>query len=146
MSELFILQNHDKLFLGRQKEWLDGRDPASLFKTPHKDEAVNQVFEISSKDYTQRIKVVSCKVNEKGLPIIDAELLGDAQPASAPLFASEAPEEASEADESALREDAASDADDLVEDIVSGAEDSAEEDLLHESDEAEAEGNQPSLL
>lgn len=86
MSELFILQNHDKLFLGRQKEWLDGSDPASLFKTPHKDEAVNQVFEISSKDYTQRIKVVSCKANEKGLPVIEPALLPNDAPTSAPLF------------------------------------------------------------
>ena len=86
MSELFILQNHDKLFLGRQKEWLDGSDPASLFKTPHKDEAVNQVFEISSKDYTQRIKVVSCKANDKGLPVIEHALLPNDAPTSAPLF------------------------------------------------------------
>jgi hypothetical protein len=80
MSELFILQNQDKLFLGRQKEWLDGRDSGSLFKTPYKDEAVNQMFEVSSKDYTQRIKILGCAVSEKGLPVIDAELMPPPQP------------------------------------------------------------------
>lgn len=75
MSEFFILQNQAKLFLGKQKDWLDGRDPGSLFKTPHKDEAINQMVEISSKDYTQRIKVISCEVNEKGVPILAEELL-----------------------------------------------------------------------
>ena len=137
MSELFILQNHDKLFLGRQKEWLDGRDPASLFKTPHKDEAVNQVFEISSKDYTQRIKVVSCKVNEKGLPVIGPELLPDAQPTSASLFAEEAvtDEPTVDVDEFAADDE---DAADIKLD--------AESDQANESDETETGDNQQPLL
>lgn len=80
MSELFILQNQDKLFLGRQNNWLDGRDLAALYKTVHKDEAINQMFEASSKDYRQRIKVLSCNANEKGLPIIDAELMPEPLP------------------------------------------------------------------
>lgn|SRR5690606_26563981 len=75
MSDVFILQNQDNLLLGKNKEWLDGRDPGGLFKTLHKDEAINQMVESSSKDYTQRIKVLCCSVNEKGLPVIDAELL-----------------------------------------------------------------------
>lgn len=80
MSELFILQNQDKLFFGKQKDWLDGRDPGSLYKTPHKDEAINQLVEVSSKDYTQRIKVLACAANDKGLPAIDEELLPPPQP------------------------------------------------------------------
>ena len=80
MSELFILQNQDKLFLGRQNNWLDGRDLAALFKTAHKDEALNQMVEASAKDYKQRIKVLSCSPNEKGLPLIDPELLPEPLP------------------------------------------------------------------
>ena len=139
MSELFILQNHDNLFLGRQKEWLDGRDPAGLFKTPHKDEAVNQVFEISSKDYTQRIKVVSCKANEKGLPVIEPELLpdADAQPTSAPLFAEEA-----------VTDEATGDVEDFAADDEDAADIKldAELDQSNESDETETGDNQQPLL
>ena len=80
MSELFILQNQDKLFLGRQNNWLDGRDLAALYKTVHKDEAINQMFEASSKDYRQRIKVLSCSANEKGLPLIDPEIMPEPLP------------------------------------------------------------------
>lgn len=94
MSEIFILQNQDKQLLGKQKDWLDGRDPGSLFKTAYKDEAINQMVEISAKDYTQRIKVLSCPVNEKGFPVIAEELLPPPQPRapkkSAPLFEQEA--------------------------------------------------------
>ena len=138
MSEFFILQNHEKRFLGRQKEWLDGSDPASLYKTPHKDEAVNQVFEISSKDYTQRIKVVSCKVNEKGLPVIEPEWTGDAQPASASLFTDEAPIPADA--------DADADADDFAAEDITVSADSFLEDDQPEPNEPDIGSNQQSLL
>ncbi len=99
MSELFILQNQDKLFLGRQNNWLDGRDLAAVFKTVHKDEAINQMFEASSKDYRQRIKVLSCSANEKGLPIIDPEIMPEPLPkAGKDLF--ETLEQGEAADES----------------------------------------------
>lgn len=95
MSELFILQNQDKLFLGRQNNWLDGRDLAALYKTAHKDEAINQMFEASSKDYKQRIKVLSCSANEKGLPLIAPELMPEPLPkAGKDLFETLEPETA----------------------------------------------------
>lgn len=75
MNQTFILQNQDKLFFGKNKEWVDGYDANSLFKTEHKDEAVNQMVEISSKDYTQRVKVIACNLDEKGLPLIDIEIM-----------------------------------------------------------------------
>lgn len=75
MSQTFILQNQDKLFFGKSKEWVDGYDANAVFKTPHKDEAVNQMFEITSKDYKQRVKVIACELDEKALPIIDSEIM-----------------------------------------------------------------------
>lgn len=80
MSELFILQNQDKLFLGKQNNWVDGRDLNALFRTSHKDEAINQMFEAGSKDYKQRIKVISCPANDKGLPSIDPAIMPDPLP------------------------------------------------------------------
>ncbi len=80
MSDVFILQNQANQFLGKQKDWLDGRDPGSLFRTPHKDEAINQMVESSARDYTQRIRVLSCPLNEKGLPQIDEALLPPPMP------------------------------------------------------------------
>lgn len=69
MAEVFILQNQHQHYLSKQNLWLDGRDPGALFKTLHKDEAINQMVEVSSKDYTQRIKILVVEQNEKGLPI-----------------------------------------------------------------------------
>lgn len=83
----YLLQNQDGYFLGKNLEWLDGREPGPLFKTRHKDEAVNQAFEASSRDYTQRIHPVPCPTNSRGLPVIDPQILpprlSDQAPATA---------------------------------------------------------------
>lgn len=75
MTQTFILQNQDNHFFGKNKEWLDGYDANSLYKTVHKDEAINQMVEISSKDYKQRVKIIACDLDEKGLPIIDIAIM-----------------------------------------------------------------------
>ena len=105
MNQTFILQNHDKLFFGKNKEWVDGYDANAVYKTPHKDEAVNQMFEITSKDYKQRVKVISCDLNEKALPIIESDIMPAPLPkapkqpkAGTDLFA-EAETETAEADD-----------------------------------------------
>lgn len=75
MTTVYILQNQNKLILNKQREWTDGRELNSLYRTPHKDEAINQKVEVNSKDYTQRISLLECELNEKSQPIIDSELL-----------------------------------------------------------------------
>ncbi|WP_111641569.1 hypothetical protein [Marinimicrobium alkaliphilum] len=77
MTSVYILQNQDQQFLSKQREWLDGRDAGLLYKTPHKDEAINLMVEVSAKDYTQRIRLLACRTNDKGLPIIEPETLTD---------------------------------------------------------------------
>lgn len=70
MAEVFILQNQHQQYLSKQNLWLDGRDPGALFKSLHKDEAINQMVEVNAKDYTQRIKIIAVEQSEKGLPIV----------------------------------------------------------------------------
>ncbi len=74
-NQVYILQNQDKLFLSKQREWVDGRDLQVIFKTKHKDEALNQSFEATSKDYSLRIQLVSCPSKPNGLPEIDPDIL-----------------------------------------------------------------------
>ncbi len=71
MSCVFLLQNQHQQLLSRQGEWVDGREAGSLFRTPHRDEAVNQMIEVNAKDYTLRIKVLECELNERGLPLLN---------------------------------------------------------------------------
>ncbi len=123
MNQTFILQNQDKLFFGKSKEWVDGYDANAVFKTPHKDEAVNQMFEITSKDYKQRVKVIACELDEKALPIIDSEIM------PAPLPKAPKPPKAGD---DLFAEPAAEAADDEPDD--------AEEELSFSADSAEDEG------
>ncbi|WP_027328220.1 hypothetical protein [Marinimicrobium agarilyticum] len=70
MTELYILRNQQGYFLGKQKDWLDGRDRGALYKTPHKDEAINLKVEVSAKDFEQRIRILPCQADERGLPVL----------------------------------------------------------------------------
>ena len=75
MSTVFLLQNQRKQLLGKSGDWLDGRTPATLYRSAHKDEALNQLFEAGSKDHSLRITMMVCELNSKKQPIIDADNL-----------------------------------------------------------------------
>lgn len=75
MSQVFLLQNQDKRFLTKQGEWCDGRDANQLYRTVHRDEALNQMVESNARDYTLRITILECPTNDRGVPqIADADL------------------------------------------------------------------------
>lgn len=59
MSNVFVVRNQDGYFATKQKEWACGRDPKILFRSPHRDEAINIVFELSSKDIYLRAEAIS---------------------------------------------------------------------------------------
>ncbi|GAB2198458.1 hypothetical protein [Sessilibacter sp. MAH4] len=77
MSKIFLLQNHQGFFLNRQGLWVSGREPAGLFRAVNKDEAVNEVFEVSARDYSQRISIVETETTEKGVPVVDPSWISD---------------------------------------------------------------------
>lgn len=68
MSKVFLLQNQQRLLLNKHGDWVDGREAAGLFRTPYRDEALNRMIEVNSKDYTLRIKLLECDLNERGNP------------------------------------------------------------------------------
>lgn len=80
MPEVYILQNQDNLFLGKKRTWLDGRELTALYRTLNKDEAINEMCETNSKDYTQRIHLVPCSIDAKKLPVIDPDIMPEPLP------------------------------------------------------------------
>ena len=68
MSTVFVLQNQFKHLLNKQKAWTSGRDARTLYSTPHKDEAINLMFELSSKDFGLRVDVLEVALKEGKLP------------------------------------------------------------------------------
>lgn len=72
MTAAFIIQNQHHFFLSKNGEWLDGREANALYKTIHKDEAINMKVEHSVRDPNLRLRIVDCSLNDKGLPIINS--------------------------------------------------------------------------
>lgn len=70
-DESFIVRNQLGQFWTRAGEWVDGREPQRLMKFKHRDEAVNQLVELSAKDIDLRGEVASCELGERGEPQIE---------------------------------------------------------------------------
>lgn len=76
MKDVFIISNQNGLFLGKQAQWLDENEPAAVWRSPHRDVALNHLIESNARDIEQRMVLLQCPVNDKDVP-----LLGDAEPA-----------------------------------------------------------------
>lgn len=85
MNTIYLLQNQHKRLLNKQREWVDGREASTLFRTPYRDEALNQLIEVNARDYTLRIRILECSLNERGIPLLkDEDLPPLGEPSSAP--------------------------------------------------------------
>lgn len=73
MQNLYIIHNQDGYFLGKSGDWLDGSEPTQLFRTLHKDEAVNQLFEANSKDVELRLSLLECPAKNRLIPDIPSD-------------------------------------------------------------------------
>lgn len=71
MGQVYVVSNQDGLFISKHKEWLDGRDTKLLFRCEHKDEAINMVFELSSKDIYLRAEAITVDLDEKKQPVVE---------------------------------------------------------------------------
>lgn len=70
MASVFVIKNQNGLYLNKQQEWVNGSDCHALYRTAHKDEAINTVFEVSSRDIYLRAEAFSCECDEKGNPFV----------------------------------------------------------------------------
>ena len=68
--KIYVIKKHDESILGKDLEWLDGTDANLVFKTEHRDIALNQLIELNSKDINLRAQIVECEADKKGRPIM----------------------------------------------------------------------------
>lgn len=111
MSEFYVVKNQDGYYASKQKEWLDGREPRQLFRSPHKDEAINMVFEMTAKDIFVRAETITCELDDKKVPIVEVTVpLVEKEPEVEPIEeqAELATEESSESAPEEPREETAS--------------------------------------
>jgi hypothetical protein len=72
MAELYVIRNQLGHYWGRGKCWVDGADARAVKHSRHRDEAVNILFELSSKDFELRGEVLQVEANERGDPVVEA--------------------------------------------------------------------------
>jgi len=71
MEPTYIVINQLGQYLNKHKAFISGRDAQLVYRTVHKDDALNHVFEMSSKDIELRARVMTVELDEKGQPIIE---------------------------------------------------------------------------
>ena len=70
MNQVFVIQNTAGLFLTRQREWAEAGETSNLFRTPHHDLALNELFEATAKSCALRATVVKVAASSRGLPLV----------------------------------------------------------------------------
>lgn len=71
MTEVFVIRNQLGHYWGKSKAWVEGSEPKTVMRAKHEDEAVNTLFELSSKDFELRGEVVAAELSERGEPVIE---------------------------------------------------------------------------
>lgn len=72
MTDVFVVRNQLGHYWGKSKAWVSGSDPKKVLRAKHEDEAINILFELSSKDVELRGSVVNACLSERGEPQIEA--------------------------------------------------------------------------
>jgi hypothetical protein len=71
MTDVFVVRNQLGHYWGKGKTWVDGSNPRTVMRTRHEDEAINTLFELSSKDIELRGEVLAVELTERGDPVIE---------------------------------------------------------------------------
>lgn len=72
MTDVYVVRNQLGHYWGKAKEWVDGREPKTVMRVKHEDEAINTLFELSSKDIDLRGEVMAVALTERGDPVVEA--------------------------------------------------------------------------
>jgi hypothetical protein len=79
MEPTYVVINQLGQYLNKHKAWISGRDSQLVYRTVHKDEALNFVFEMSSKDTELRARVLAVDLDEKNQPVIEPGPISEAE-------------------------------------------------------------------
>lgn len=71
MAQIYVIKNQFGHYWGKAKRWVDGSDPKTVLRSEHHDEAVNALFELSSKDFDLRGEVLAAPLSDRGEPVLE---------------------------------------------------------------------------
>ncbi len=71
MNDVFVIRNQQGHYWGKKKLWVDGSDARLVLRVKHRDEAVNTLFELSSKDIDLRGELCAAPLSNRGEPMVE---------------------------------------------------------------------------
>jgi len=95
MTGVYVVRNQLGHYWGKGRHWVDGSQPRAVLRSAHRDEALNTLFELSSRDIELRGEVLAVTLDERGEPQVEPSAIplpdaadeaatADAVPAAAP--------------------------------------------------------------
>ena len=92
MKTIYVIRNQYGHYLGRHGEWLDGSHVPGLYRTEHRDVAVNELVEVNMRDFDLRGEIIACEAHDGGYPVVEVlnPIVAEESPAQAE--AGDAPE------------------------------------------------------
>ncbi len=72
MTDVFVIRNQLGHYWGKKKLWVDGGDARVVARFKHRDEAVNTLFELGSKDIDLRGETTRAELSPRGEPMVEA--------------------------------------------------------------------------
>lgn len=69
MGKLYVIQDSYGRFLSRQDEWVEGGSRETLFRSEHRDLALNTLIELNTRDVDLRATVVTVDCDDQGRPL-----------------------------------------------------------------------------
>lgn len=71
MNTVYVVQSIEGHYFSKHGEWLSGKEPNQIYVGKYKDDALNQLIDITIKSVDVRAKVVETQLNERKLPILE---------------------------------------------------------------------------
>lgn len=71
MKTVFVIRNQNGHYLGRNGEWLDGSHVPGLFRTEHRDVAMNELVEVNLRDFDLRGEIIGCEAEAGEYPVVE---------------------------------------------------------------------------
>lgn len=71
---LYIIKDQHNRILDKQSGWAGHKKNSLFFRSPHYDEALNKLVELSSHDIKLRGSVISCDTDKNKHPILPEDI------------------------------------------------------------------------
>lgn len=77
MSKVFVVQSEQGHYYSKHGEWLSGKDNSLIYFGKYRDEALNQLIDITIKDVDIRARVKETELNAKNYPVLEIVVESD---------------------------------------------------------------------